>query len=145
MGGGQQEEALRLLRQCATNGEWLFLKNLHLVIPWVATLQKELNVLRPHADFRLWLTSEPHDEFPSIMLATSLKVRPPLIRGIASSDSLKAMSPSYAAARPRRQIRHCDAPPRSGFVPRWRGTPGEPKNELFIRCLFAASGSRHEN
>jgi dynein heavy chain 2 len=74
MGGGQQEEALRLLRQCAQNGEWLFLKNLHLVIPWVSQLQKELNVIKPHKNFRLWLTSEPHDEFPSILLSTSLKV-----------------------------------------------------------------------
>lgn len=74
MGGGQQEEALRLLRQCAQNGEWLFLKNLHLVIPWVSQLQKELNVIKPHKNFRLWLTSEPHDEFPSILLSSSIKV-----------------------------------------------------------------------
>eukprot|EP00744_Colponema_vietnamica_P003509 GILI01005371.1.p1 GENE.GILI01005371.1~~GILI01005371.1.p1 ORF type:complete len:1756 (-),score=536.52 GILI01005371.1:124-4761(-) len=74
MGGGQQAEALRLLKQCSENGEWLFLKNLHLVIPWVTTLQKELALLKPHENFRLWLTSEPHDEFPSILLSHSVKI-----------------------------------------------------------------------
>nr|CCC89941.1 unnamed protein product [Trypanosoma congolense IL3000] len=74
MGGGQAEEAIRLLRQCAANGEWLFLKNLHLVIPWVASLQKELNILKPDPKFRLFLTSEAHDEFPSIFLSNCLKI-----------------------------------------------------------------------
>lgn len=74
MGGGQQEEALRLLRLAASEGHWLFLKNLHLVIPWVAVLQKELNVLERKPQFRLWLTSEPHDEFPSILLSSAMKM-----------------------------------------------------------------------
>jgi dynein heavy chain 2 len=74
MGGGQQEEAMNLLRRCSQNGEWLCLKNLHLVIPWVSVLEQELNLLTSHKDFRLWLTSEAHDEFPSILLSNALKV-----------------------------------------------------------------------
>ena len=74
MGGGQQEEATTLLQKCSKEGLWLCLKNLHLVIPWVSVLEQELNLLKPHPDFRLWLTSEPHDAFPSILLSSSLKV-----------------------------------------------------------------------
>ncbi|KEG15451.1 dynein heavy chain [Trypanosoma grayi] len=74
MGGGQTEEAIRLLRACVEKGDWLFLKNLHLVIPWVPVLQKEFNLLKPDPNFRLFLTSETHEEFPSILLSQSLKI-----------------------------------------------------------------------
>ncbi|KAK7197103.1 dynein heavy chain [Novymonas esmeraldas] len=74
LGSGQTDEAMRLLRESAAKGEWLFLKNLHLVIPWVSQLQKELMVLKPDAAFRLFLTSEAHDEFPSILLGQALKI-----------------------------------------------------------------------
>lgn len=75
MGGGQTDEGIRLLKQAAAEGNWLCLKNLHLVIPWVSVLQKELGLIKaPNPNFRLWLTSESHDEFPSILLSNSLKV-----------------------------------------------------------------------
>lgn len=74
MGGGQTDEAMRLVRHAAGNGDWVFLKNLHLVIPWVYQLQKEFNVIKPHANFRFFLTTEAHDEFPSVLLAQCLKV-----------------------------------------------------------------------
>ncbi|KAG5494148.1 hypothetical protein JKF63_01983 [Porcisia hertigi] len=74
LGSGQTNKAMRLLRESAAKGDWVFLKNLHLVIPWVSQLQKELTVLKPCASFRLFLTSEAHDDFPSILLAQSLKI-----------------------------------------------------------------------
>ena len=46
MGQGQAEIALKLLDDCARQGEWLCLKNLHLVTAWLPTLEKVLlNVL----------------------------------------------------------------------------------------------------
>ena len=33
MGGGQQEVAMKMLAECAAKGDWLCLKNLHLVVP----------------------------------------------------------------------------------------------------------------
>jgi len=74
MGGGQQERALKLLRKCAESGAWLCLQNLHLVVAWLPTLEKELNSLTPHESFRLWLTTEPHNEFPTILICQSLKI-----------------------------------------------------------------------
>ncbi|XP_056229968.1 cytoplasmic dynein 2 heavy chain 1 isoform X2 [Seriola aureovittata] len=74
MGQGQADVALATLRECSRNGEWLCLKNLHLVTAWLPLLEKELNVLRPKAGFRLWLTAEVHPRFPSILLQSSLKI-----------------------------------------------------------------------
>jgi dynein heavy chain 2 len=60
MGGGQQEAALALLRRAAAGGEWLCLKNLHLVTAWLPALEQALNALKPAEGFRLWLTTEAH-------------------------------------------------------------------------------------
>lgn len=40
MGQGQADIALQLLHDCSRNGEWLCLKNLHLVNSWLPTLEK---------------------------------------------------------------------------------------------------------
>ncbi|RDD40688.1 Cytoplasmic dynein 2 heavy chain 1 [Trichoplax sp. H2] len=74
MGQGQADIAIRLLRDCARNGDWLCLKNLHLVTSWLPILEKEFKSLEPHQDFRLWLTSEVHPKFTPILLQSSLKV-----------------------------------------------------------------------
>ena len=74
MGQGQMDAAVASLRAAAKSGGWLCLKNLHLVTPWLSALEKELKALAPHAGFRLWLTTEPHAAFPSILLQQSLKI-----------------------------------------------------------------------
>jgi dynein heavy chain 2 len=74
MGQGQATVALQALRNCAMNGNWLCLKNLHLVTSWLPTLEKELNSLELHKNFRLWLTTEAHPRFPTVLLQSSLKV-----------------------------------------------------------------------
>jgi len=83
MGGGQNEIAIETLKQAAQKGEWVCLKNLHLVTPWLSVLEKEFRMLKPDPKFRLWLTSEPHLKFPSILLQSSLKITyetPPGVR-----------------------------------------------------------------
>ncbi|XP_071483964.1 LOW QUALITY PROTEIN: cytoplasmic dynein 2 heavy chain 1-like [Diadema antillarum] len=74
MGQGQADIAMQLLQECSRNGEWLCLKNLHLVTAWLPVLEKELNSLSPHENFRLWMTAESHPKFPTILLQSSLKV-----------------------------------------------------------------------
>ncbi|KAL2095874.1 hypothetical protein ACEWY4_008022 [Coilia grayii] len=74
MGQGQADLALQTLRECARNGEWLCLKNLHLVTAWLPLLEKELNAMQPKAGFRLWLTAEVHPKFTPILLQSSLKI-----------------------------------------------------------------------
>lgn len=74
MGGNQNELALKMLREAAVKGQWLCLKNLHLVTSWLPNLEKEFQMLAPHENFRLWLTTEPHSKFPAILLETCFKV-----------------------------------------------------------------------
>lgn len=74
MGGGQNNEAVRVLKECAQKGHWLCLKNLHIVTSWLPLLEKELKIMKPHENFRLWLTTEPHPKFPAILLQSSLKI-----------------------------------------------------------------------
>jgi dynein heavy chain 2 len=83
MGGGQNEAAIELVKKAAAKGQWVCLKNLHLVTSWLPSLEKELKLLTPDKQFRLWLTSEPHAKFPSILLQSSLKITyetPPGVR-----------------------------------------------------------------
>ena len=40
MGQGQSDIAMRLLRESSQNGDWLCLKNLHLVTAWLPVLEK---------------------------------------------------------------------------------------------------------
>ena len=61
MGGNQNELAIDMLRDAAKKGYWLCFKNLHLVTSWLPLLEKELKQLTLHENFRLMLTSEPHD------------------------------------------------------------------------------------
>jgi dynein heavy chain 2, cytosolic len=75
LGGGQTDDALQQLRRCATQGDWLLLKNLHLVLSWASVLENELcSMPEPNADFRLIITTEQHDLFPSVLLRMSNKV-----------------------------------------------------------------------
>eukprot|EP00056_Hartaetosiga_gracilis_P017754 m.8317 g.8317 ORF g.8317 m.8317 type:complete len:4146 (-) comp6080_c0_seq1:66-12503(-) len=74
MGQGQAEVAIGALRKCAQTGCWLYLKNLHLVTHWLPTLEQELSMLEPDDGFRLWLTTEPHARFSSVLLQSSLKL-----------------------------------------------------------------------
>ncbi|EPY31055.1 dynein heavy chain 2, cytosolic [Strigomonas culicis] len=75
LGGGQTDEAMQELRRSTAAGDWLFLKNLHLVLDWAAVLEKELCAMpEPHKDFRLIVTTEEHALFPSVLLRLSVKV-----------------------------------------------------------------------
>ena len=47
--------------------------NIYLLICFCILFQ-ELNALKPHKDFRLWLTSEVHPKFPTILLQSSIKI-----------------------------------------------------------------------
>ncbi|XP_034521541.1 LOW QUALITY PROTEIN: cytoplasmic dynein 2 heavy chain 1 [Ailuropoda melanoleuca] len=74
MGQGQADLAIQMLKECARSGDWLCLKNLHLVVSWLPVLEKELNTLQPKETFRLWLTAEVHPHFTPILLQSSLKI-----------------------------------------------------------------------
>ncbi|XP_057314672.1 cytoplasmic dynein 2 heavy chain 1-like isoform X2 [Hydractinia symbiolongicarpus] len=97
MGQGQAEIAMKLLSDCSKNGDWLCLKNLHLVTAWLPKLEKVLNSLQPNEGFRLWLTTETHPKFPTILLQSSLKVTFEAPPGIKKNmlRSYESWSPNF--------------------------------------------------
>ena len=74
MGQDQTQMIIEKMTQAAQVGKWICLKNLHLVTHWLDSLEKEIQRLKPHKQFRLWLTSEPHPDFPSVLAQSCLKI-----------------------------------------------------------------------
>ena len=74
LGGGKTDEAISELHRCASEGHWIFLKNLHLVLEWAPVLEKEYLALEvPHPMFKLWITTEEAEALPSVLLRESIK------------------------------------------------------------------------
>lgn len=77
LGQGQGEEAMKMVELGAVRGHWVLLQNCHLLIKWMKDLEKVIEKRDqnpPHQEFRLWLTTEPSEDFPMGILQRSLKV-----------------------------------------------------------------------
>eukprot|EP00762_Andalucia_godoyi_P000034 ANDGO_02412.mRNA.1 Dynein-1-alpha heavy chain len=75
LGQGQGPIAQQMVETAVTRGQWVLLQNCHLLIQWLRSLEKILEKIdKPHLDFRLWMTTEPSDQFPIGILQRSLKV-----------------------------------------------------------------------
>ena len=69
--------ATQLINDGIKHGHWVFLANCHLMTSWLPTLDKLIEGLpdrKPHANFRLWLSSNPSKEFPIAILQRSAKM-----------------------------------------------------------------------
>ncbi len=56
-------------------GHWLVLQNCHLLLSYTGRIEKMLeDAVKPHPDFRLWLTTEPVTTFPVGLLQLAYKV-----------------------------------------------------------------------
>ena len=82
------------------------LQNCHLLSSWLKThLEKDLEAMvKPHKDFRLWLTTQPTDAFPLGILQKSLKVvtEPP--------DGLKLNTKSILSKLSEEALNECPHP-----------------------------------
>ncbi|KAM8760834.1 dynein axonemal heavy chain 2-like [Acanthopagrus schlegelii] len=77
LGKGQAPFAKTMIKEGIKNGHWVFLANCHLSLSWMPELDKlvkQLQVQEPHPDFRLWLSSVPHPEFPITVLQAGIKI-----------------------------------------------------------------------
>jgi dynein heavy chain 2, cytosolic len=75
LGAGDNEKIISNLKEASSKGYWICLKNLHLSISWLGALEKEIKNLKdPHPRFRIFLTSEPHNKFSTVLLQTCAKV-----------------------------------------------------------------------
>ncbi|KAI8915474.1 dynein heavy chain and region D6 of dynein motor-domain-containing protein [Powellomyces hirtus] len=88
LGQGQAPKATKLIQEGVRDGNWVFLANCHLSISWMPTLDKIIEGLpleRPHADFRLWLSSSPHPEFPISILQSGIKMTTEPPKGVKAN------------------------------------------------------------
>ena len=77
MGQGQCNLAINLLQQCAREGHWLCLKNVHFVSSWLPKLLHSVKSIPDpewHEDTRIFLTAFPTPGIPSYLLESSLKI-----------------------------------------------------------------------
>lgn len=138
MGEGQTETAMELLRSCSQSGEWLCLKNLHLMTSWLGELEKELKALKFHENFRLWLTTEPHEDFSRVLAGSCLKVTYEVCPDILKFKLFES------ARTPASLILNSQAPPgikknlQRTFAS-WSSDTYRRRGVLFGRTIFAAA------
>jgi len=75
MGQGQEIIARRLMSVATQMGQWVLLQNTHLGLAYMAEIEVYLlQAENLHTDFRLWITAEPHPQFPIGLLQMSIKI-----------------------------------------------------------------------
>ena len=90
LGQGQSAVASKLLQTAMAAGHWVYLANLHLSIRWLPELDKLVESLprlspAPHADFRLFLSSNPHPAFPISLLQSAIKLTTEPAKGLRAN------------------------------------------------------------
>ncbi|KAJ9508838.1 hypothetical protein QJQ45_028152, partial [Haematococcus lacustris] len=75
MGQGQEIIARKYMATASLEGQWVLLQNTHLGLGYLTEVEtfliKEENI---HEDFRLWITAEPHPQFPIGLLQMGIKI-----------------------------------------------------------------------
>jgi len=76
MGEEMEKPALDMIKAGFVSGKWVILNNCHLSLEFMAQMEEILNPkgVEIHEEFRLWITCEPHNEFPLGLLQMAIKV-----------------------------------------------------------------------
>ncbi|XP_029311197.1 LOW QUALITY PROTEIN: dynein heavy chain 2, axonemal [Cottoperca gobio] len=88
LGQGQAPIAQSMIEEGVKIGHWVFLANCHLSLSWMPELDKlveQLQVQKPHSNFRLWLSSSPHPEFPITILQAGIKMTTEPPKGVKAN------------------------------------------------------------
>ncbi|XP_060896803.1 dynein axonemal heavy chain 2-like [Labrus mixtus] len=88
LGQGQAPIAKSMIEEGVKTGHWVFLANCHLSLSWMPELDKlveQLQVEKPNKNFRLWLSSSPHPEFPITILQAGIKMTTEPPKGIKAN------------------------------------------------------------
>ncbi|KAJ9300682.1 hypothetical protein DTO271G3_1846 [Paecilomyces variotii] len=100
------ESADKAISNAAAAGTWVLVKNVHLSPSWLQSLEKRLDSLKPHKDFRLFLSMESSPKIPVNLIRASrvLMYEQPAgiranMRDSLSSLSLRASKPPVEKAR----------------------------------------------
>lgn len=86
MGQGQEYHARKMIMESMAGGGWVLLQNVHLSLPFCSEVIDML-VETEYIDesFRMWVTTEPHNEFPIGLLQMALKFTNEPPQGIRAS------------------------------------------------------------
>jgi len=76
MGEEMEKPAKEKILTGFQKGGWVVLNNCHLSLEFMAEMEELLNPkgVEVHPDFRLWVTCEPHNDFPLGLLQMAIKV-----------------------------------------------------------------------
>lgn len=75
MGQGQETVARKHLNTAANEGHWVMLQNAHLGLWFMEEVETFVTKTEDlHQDFRVWITAEPHSQFPFGLLQMSIKM-----------------------------------------------------------------------
>jgi len=75
MGQGQEVIARKYMSTATVDGLWVLLQNMHLGLPYLDEVEQFLvKAEEIQEDFRLWITAEPHPQFPIGLLQMGIKI-----------------------------------------------------------------------
>ncbi|KAH9075718.1 dynein heavy chain protein 1 [Lactarius deliciosus] len=88
-------------------GTWVLLKNVHLAPSWLGQLEKKLQTLNAHRNFRLFLTMEANPSIPVNILRQSRIIMNEPAPGVKANllDSLRSIPPARLSQGPAEKIR----------------------------------------
>lgn len=84
----------KAISNAAATGSWVLIKNVHLAPSWLQSLEKRLSSIKPHADFRLFLSMESSPKIPVNLIRASRVLMYEQPAGIRANmkDSLSALA-----------------------------------------------------
>ncbi|KAF7265346.1 hypothetical protein GWI33_021235 [Rhynchophorus ferrugineus] len=86
MGQGQEIVARDMIESSFQRGGWVLLQNIHLSLPFsTEAMTMLLDAEKVHESFRLWLTTEVHEQFPIGLLQMAIKFTNEPPQGIRAS------------------------------------------------------------
>ena len=88
------ESADKAISNAAAAGNWVLVKNVHLAPSWLQSLEKRLDTLKPHKNFRLFLSMESSPKIPVNLIRASRVLMYEQPAGIRANmkDSLSTLS-----------------------------------------------------
>ena len=84
----------KAISNAAQSGSWVLVKNVHLAPIWLQSLEKRMEALNPHADFRLFLSMESSPKIPVNLLRASRVLMYEQPAGVRANmkDSISSLS-----------------------------------------------------
>jgi dynein heavy chain 1, cytosolic len=84
----------KAISNAAQTGSWVLVKNVHLAPTWLQSLEKRMDALNPHKDFRLFLSMESSPKIPVNLLRASRVLMYEQPAGIRANmkDSMTSLS-----------------------------------------------------